>query len=77
MCSHDGAARWGHRFGGLVDIGIFRQGFGVQREGVVTVWRNVRHNGIAAKIGVDACLIGDIGVVCARRFDQRSGLPIG
>ncbi len=72
--AHHGPAGWGYDLCCVGDVGVVRQRFGIQRNGVVAIRGNERHDGIAAEVGFDARLVRDVCPVGARCFHQRDGL---
>ncbi len=72
--AYHGTAGWGHDLRGVGDVGVVRQRFGIQRNGVVTIGGHVRHGGIAAEVSFDARLVRDVRPVRSRGFHQRDRL---
>ena len=72
--AHHGPAGRRHNLRRVGDVGILRQRFGIQRDGIVTISGHERHDGIAAEVSLHACLVGDMGAVRTWRFHQRDGV---
>jgi hypothetical protein len=67
----------GNDLRGVGDVGVVWQRFGIQRNGVVAIGGNKRHDGIAAEVGFDARLVGDMGTVRPGAFTSAMVSPSG
>ncbi len=75
--AHHGPSGRRHNLRRVGDVGILRQRFGIQCDGVMAIRGHERHDGIATEVSLHACLVGDMGAVRTGAFTSAMVSPSG